>query len=241
VKSQTSLFLSCALIGLLAAISVKCNKNSTTQAHGMTLRDYARKARERGSREALVPYAFDEEEGDMLEIGSVDDAIASYEWIVGEPIEEQTLTFATWPRSAEPDSIYTVYRIRVEKRLGKSKYGRPPGPLEEKALREMPLRASEVLVIKSGGNIVVDGVLLKKRRSLCFSELMPRRYLFGLSMDPSGRIGWLAMGCRSIFAVDGDRLAPRETSPEIFTTGVKERFGNSLAAFSKAVQSLPTQ
>jgi hypothetical protein len=72
-----------------------CSKSKPrSHPYGMTLRDYAKKARERGSREALVPYWTDEEEGEMLEIQNFEDAIHSYEWIVGEPIEERTLAVA---------------------------------------------------------------------------------------------------------------------------------------------------
>jgi hypothetical protein len=94
-----------------------------------------------------------------------------------------------------------------------------------------------VLKLLSCPLIIVDGVLLKKRGSLCFSELMPRRYLLAVRTDTSGRIGRLEMGCRSIFAIDGDQLSPRQTTPEVVTSGMKERFGNSLASFSKAFRS----
>ena len=134
MKSKTSLFRGWAFIGLL--LSTSCESTMHSNYHGLTLRDYARKARERGSREALVPYAFDEEEGEMLIIRNLDEAINSYQWVVGEPIEEQTLTVATSKRSPSADSIYTVYRIRVEKRLGKSKYQIPADSIEEKALRD---------------------------------------------------------------------------------------------------------
>jgi hypothetical protein len=113
-----------------------------------------------------------------------------------------------------------------------------PAPLDQRALRELPPRADEILVIKSGGNIMIDGVLLKKRGSLCFSELMPRRYLLELRMDSSGRVGVLEMGCRGIFGVDGDRLTSRYLGPDVFVSGVKERFGNSLTAFSNAFKSV---
>ena len=66
----------------------------------------------------------------MLGIRTFDDALFSYEWIVGEPIEERTFGFASMTNSNEPDSIYTVYRIRVEARFGRSKYARAFGPIE---------------------------------------------------------------------------------------------------------------
>ena len=80
-------------------------------------------------------------------------------------------------------------------------------------------------------------MLLKKRGSPCFSELMPRRYLLGLTMNMSDRIGRLEMGCRSIFALDGDQLVPRQIPSEVVTEGMLKRFGNSLISFSKAFQS----
>jgi hypothetical protein len=173
----------------------------------------------------------------MLEIRTFDDALFSYEWIVGEPIEERTLGVSSIANSNEPDSIFTVYRVRVEARFGRSKYTREFGPTEKTLMDAILPGVDEVLVLKSGGNLMVEGVLLKKRGSLCFSELMPRRYLLGLTTNVSGRIGILEMGCRSIFAVNGDQLVPRQIPSETFTDGMQKRFGNSLISFSKAFQS----
>jgi hypothetical protein len=227
----------CSLFALLASTSYSCGNSSRPHTFGRTLRDYARDARQRGAREALVPYAVDEEEGEMLAIRTFEEALREYQWVVGEPIEEKTFTFAGISNSMEPDSISTVYRIRVEKRFGTSKNVEPADPLEKWSLTEISARRDEMLVLKSGGAIIVDGVLLKKRGSLCFSELMPRRYLLAVRTDTSGRVGRLEMGCRSIFAIDGDQLSPRQSTPEVVTSGMKERFGNSLASFSKAFRS----
>jgi hypothetical protein len=59
----------------------------------------------------------------------------------------------------EPDSISTVYRIRVEKRFGTSKSVEPADPLEKWSLTEISTRRDEMLVLKSGGATIVDGVL----------------------------------------------------------------------------------
>jgi hypothetical protein len=125
----------------------------------------------------------------------------------------------------------------VERRFGRSKNSLTYGPSENKIAGEMTPTSGEVLVVKSGGNLMVEGVLLKKRGSLCFSELMPHRYLLGLAMNASGRIGVLEMGCRSIFAINGDQLVPRRIHSEVFTDGMQKRFGNSLISFSSAFQS----
>lgn len=225
----------CGLIFLLflnGPISCTPKQHVRRRGEQTALIDYVNRAKEQGSREALVPYNIDEEEGEMLIIRSLEEAMASYEWVVGEPIEEKTLT---WARvGAEPDSIYTGYRFRISKRLGRSKDARPTNTFEEKALQQLPLREQEVLVLKSGGNIVMQGVLLKKRGSPCFSELLPRPYLLALRTDKSDRVGWLEMGCRSIFSVNGERLIPREQKVEPLTLGMKSRFKNSLVAFSNA-------
>jgi hypothetical protein len=227
-----------SLLVLLASTSFSC-RNGSRKPFQRTLRDYARDARQRGAREALVPYWSDEEEGEMLLVPTFEEALSEYQWVVGEPIEEKTVTFDQITNSSEPDSIYTVYRIRVEKRFGASKPLEPAHPLVKRILKQIPPLANEILVLKSGGAITVDGVLLKKSGSMCFSELMPRRYLLALRTDTSGRVGWLEMGCRSIFMLDGDRLSPRQTTPEVVTIGMKERFGNSLASFSNGFKSSP--
>jgi hypothetical protein len=201
---------------------------------GLTLSDYAQKAKDRGAREARVPYASDEEEGEMLVVKSLEEALDEYQWIVGEPIEEKIFSFAQIGDSSEPDSIFTAYRFRIEKRLGTSRHPGQAGPIEERALRELRPQGNEILVIKSGGNLTVDGVLLKKRGSLCFSELMPRRYLLGLRVDATARTGWIVLGCRGIYSVDEDRLMPRQEAQEPVATGIQNRFKNSLSAFEKS-------
>jgi len=96
---------------LFALIACSGQNNSPARSsYTRTLRDYASEARAHGEREALVPYGADEEEGEMLEIQTFDDALFSYEWIVGKPIEERTFGFARMAGSTEPDSIYTAYR-----------------------------------------------------------------------------------------------------------------------------------
>jgi hypothetical protein len=236
VKARSGILSAAALVILAALCSCHPTSRPSDRRFRTTLRDYAQKARQHGSREQLVPYAFDEEEGESLMVQSLDSALDSYEWIIGEPIEEKVLTLSRIAAGLEPDLIFTVYRFRVERRSGKTKYHWSPGDLGVKSLKGMVPGPNEILVIKSGGNTVVDGVLLKKRNSLCFSELMPRRYLLALSMDPSGKLGIPEMGCRSIFAIDGDRLSPRQTDPEIVTLGMKERFGDSLAALFRELE-----
>ena len=227
-------------VALTALTSCRSHRSDAEQLHRTTLRDYALKARELGAREALVPYAFDEEEGDNLIVPSLDGALDRYEWVVGEPIEERTIAVSEH-ESAAPDSIFTMYRFRVEQRVGRSNNRLPDGRLDRELLRMMPLRKDEVLVMKSGGNIVIEGVLLKKHGTSCFSELLPRRYLLGLTTSSSGQIGWMNMGCRSIFMVDGDRLTPRQTLPEPVTQGVAEQLGSSLSAFTNAVRKVQQQ
>ncbi len=245
---KAALKIGCAFVALAVIVLLASCKSGTSSGRShhwiRTLQDYAREAEEHGSREAAVPYAIDEEEGEMLIVRSVEEAFSSYEWVLGEPIEEKILTFSRVTGtvdSPESDSIYTVYRFHIEKRLGKSKDPRQPDDFTAAALKALPLRKDEMLVAKSGGNITVDGVLLKKRGTLCFSELMPRRYLLALWTDTSNQIGWLHMGCRSIYSVDGDGLSPRQQEPNTVTTGIKEHYGNSLQRVSEAIEKLQSR
>ena len=80
------------------------------------------------------------------------------------------------------------------------------------------------------------GVLLLEQNK---ADLAKAEFTTYTMRRPNDAAGWLEMGCRSIFAIDGDQLSPRQTIPEIVTAGIKERFGNSLASFSKAFASRP--
>ena len=53
----------------------------------------------------------------MLIVRDLREALANYQWIVGEPIEERTFTFSTNERRSEPNTILTLYRVRVEKHV----------------------------------------------------------------------------------------------------------------------------
>jgi hypothetical protein len=213
---------------LIALTGCRSKKQDDGRAHGAMLRDYAAQARARGSLEALVPYGFDEEEGTHLMPPTLDVALSDYEWWVGEPTEEKTVAMG--------DKIYTIYRFRVEQRAGKPQKRHPEDQWVSEIRATMPLRDGEILAVKSGGNIVVDGVLLKKQGSLCFSELMPRRYLPGMRISSSGQVASLPIGCESIFMVDEGRITSRQPSDTPFIHGVREQLGNSLPAFLAAVE-----
>ena len=215
-----------AVFGLICCRSKKPDDGRTSHRR---LHDFASKARERGSLEEYVPYGFDEEEGTNLIVPSLDDALSNYEWVMGEPIEEKTIAM-------DEGGIYTVYRFRIEQRAGKSQQRHSEDEWVKKIQGTMTLREGEIFIIKSGGNIVVDGVLLKKRGELCFSELMPRRYLLGIRVSSSGLVGSLPLGCTSIFTVSGDQLTPRQSGDDPVTRGVREHLGNSLSAFLGAVE-----
>jgi hypothetical protein len=215
------------LMGLITLTGCRVKKPNDSKVQSQALLDVASKARERGSLEASVPYGIDEEEGINLMVPTLDNALSQYEWVVGEPVEEKTI-------ATGGSGIFTIYRFRIEKRSGKHRH--PEDHEERDIIDALPPREGEILVVKSGGNIVVDGVLLKKRGELCFSELMPHRYLLGMTVSSSGRVGALPMGCRSIFGVDQDRLMPRQPGDDPFTRGVREQLGNSLTAFLTAVE-----
>ena len=168
------------LMILIALTGCRSKKQEDGRGRGTMLRDYAAQARARGSLEALVPYGFDEEEGTNLMPPTLDVALSDYEWWVGEPIEEKTIAMGE-------REIYTIYRFRVEQRAGLPQKRHPEDQSVKEIRATMPLQDGEILVVKSGGNIVVDGVLLKKRGDLCFSELMPRRYLLGMRIGSSGK------------------------------------------------------
>ena len=235
VRLTTSICtLSLALVVWGVSTSCSITQHSSTRSGPATLADYAAHAKARGSHEALVPYAADEEEGEMLIVRSLEEAMAAYEWVVGEPIEEKTFGAATIANTRDFSSIFTAYRFRIIKRFGRSQDTRAPNDFEKRRPEEMPVNDQEILVLKSGGNLKVQDVLLKKRGALCFAELLPRTYLLALRMDSSDRVGWLEMGCRSIFTLSGDRLIPRELKAEPVTSGMKARFNNSLIAFQNA-------
>ena len=93
---------------LLVFFTLSCHREANQNSG--SLREYAKRAREHGSRQALVPYAIDEEEGEMLIVRSIDEALAEYEWVVGEPIEERSITISRTTNSTLPDAIYRFDR-----------------------------------------------------------------------------------------------------------------------------------
>ena len=55
-------------------------------------------------------------------------------------------------------------------------------------------------------------------------------------MNSSRKVGWLTMGCQSIFMLDGDLLIPRAPDTP-FTNEVKGRYHNSASSFLNVVDS----
>lgn len=199
-----------------------------------TLSWRAEMARAKGVREVLLGYAFDEMEGEWVELWDFETALHRVQWVLGEPIEERTVLL-----DDDPDGIFTVYRIRVLERFGQERRD-SRDVVERFALSIMQPKAGEILIIKSGGDVRVDGVLFKKRGPTCFSELMPRKYLLGLTPYKSGQVATLELGCRSINMVDDDgKIRTRAPEDDRVMSGMRDRFHNSLAEFRAWFQAKP--
>lgn len=219
-----------ALFLLVAAtvltISVKMQRRSDPQREVGTIKQHAERAKARGEQQAVMPRSHIEYAGDGL---NLDEAFSHYSLVVAQPIQERAVI-------AHPHSISTWYKLRVIETILPSKApscstcfdsAQPPGEL-------LPLNADEVLVARSGGELIVDGVNITMDSD--FPPLSKsKKYLFLLSVNPSGTAG-IGAGPAGVFSVNDDgSVMPIIKKSHAINRDMQNRSGHSLNRLRESV------
>ena len=222
--------LALAFLGVLASYA-----HNSLPRHG-SLAWLAREAQSRGSNEYLTGVDEDTEEGSNVFVFSFDQALRSSSIVVATVVEERPLVISEGPRGG--DNIFTWYRLRVDEWLKKQSTSalRFHGFAFAQWLR--PRAPDEIVIVKTGGTVMYDGVLIKQRRTREFAEFLARPYLFFANLDSANHIGTVELGPNGMFLVDGDRLRPFALRDQnLVTTTMATRFHNSLTEFRRFVNT----
>lgn len=186
-----------------------------------TLKWYARLAKAKGQN-TISKWSPEATYAD--EVKDLNDALSYYQMILAVPIEKQSLPFGD-------RDVITWYKFQIVEKLSHNEL-KPCDcvPADLVAPEEMfPLGADEILIPRSGGSVMVDGVEITED-DLQFPQFaLSTRYLLFLRTDDSGQIGLLGMGPTGVFVERGnDRLEPLSRRPNALTSDITTRFRSSI-------------
>jgi hypothetical protein len=214
-------------VATLLTVSVKMQRRSDPQREVGTIKQHAERAKARGEQQVVIPGWNVEYVGGGL---NLDEALSRYRLVVAQPIQEKVI-------SDYSRNITTWYKLKIAETISPGKAPscfpcfnsvEPPGEL-------LPLSPDEVIVARSGGGVIVDGVNVIMESD--FPPLsLSKKYLFLLSVEPSG-IAAIGAGPAGVFAVNDDgSFAPIIQKPHAINSGMQNRYGHSLKRLQESLK-----
>jgi hypothetical protein len=196
---------------------------------GTTLKSRAVEAKAQGKYEVTVGVPSDIPQN----VPSLDHALANFTVVIGRVIATQTVV-------EHGADIITWYKFRITATLSR----RPPG-IERLTLGELseemnpsqllPISKDEIVVLRPGGTLVVDGVGITARSPVFPPFVTSQSYLLFLN-DSSDRLAYVAMEAAGAFEIENGKLVPFGSNDHPVVQDMKNLYDNSLNRVQKAVQ-----
>jgi hypothetical protein len=109
-------------------------------------------------------------------------------------------------------------------------------PDEVKPTQLLPIAKDEIVVIRSGGTVIVDGVTINARDPHFPLFDTTKTYLLFLHTSADG-IAYVGMEAAGTFEVNNDKLVPFGPADHPVVGDVKNLYDNSLNRMQRALQS----
>ena len=168
-------------------------------------------------------------------VESLDQAINDYTIVVAQPVLQKGYA------DSNSENVETWYKFAVSEYLVTRPLPDCPScsPLDNPPPDLLPLNANEILVPRSGGDLLVNGVTIISSDPQ-FSSFMPSQsYLLFLELNSNSGVGSIKVGPIGAFSIQGDRLVSLFVDPHPIKDDITNRFGNSLNALRSALNPAP--
>jgi hypothetical protein len=162
-----------------------------------TLKWHAQQAKAKGEQQVVIPAPIER----VAHVTNLDEALSRFHLtaLIGQPVEEKSF-------AQGEDNIATWYKFKVKEYLSQQsvsecqKCSLPPDVPQE----FLPLKDDEILVLKAGGALVLDGVkVINQERD--FPEFSnSQEYLLLLDLNLSTKVGRLSIGPYGVFTIDSN-------------------------------------
>jgi len=197
--------------------------------HGATLKSRASEAKAQGKHEVTVGVP-----SDIPQIvPSLDHALANFLVIVGRPIATQIVV--------EHDAdIVTWYKFHIDTILSNRPHHLSQITLdilsdEMRPTQLLPIAKDEIVVIRPGGTLIVDGVTINARNPHFPPFDTSKTYLLFLYNSTDG-LAYAGMEAAGTFEIDDDKLLPLGRDDHPVVQDMKNLYGNSLSRAREAIE-----
>lgn len=167
-------------------------------------------------------------------VKDVDEALLHLGLVTAKPIEKKSYVRDT-------DEIVTWYRFKIVEKLSHNSLPKCEAcgiSEEEIPVDLLPLKRNEILVVKYGGTVNLEGVKVTMIDPQIPEFVMFQSYLLFLATDSSGKIGQIRMGPTGIFSVMSDgSIEPITKKEHPLKKDIKTRYSDSLEQVKKSLRS----
>jgi hypothetical protein len=188
-----------------------------------TLSWHAQRAKVKGSEEVTIPAPIVEYRG----VESLDEAISGYHYTVALAQLVGEHSFAR-----DEQTVATWYKFKVKDYLVRQAPTECPICTQQPEVPQelLPLAADEILVLKPGGTVNVDGVTVKSVEPGFPAFSRSEKYLLFLELDLARNVGRVAAGPNGVYTIDPGGAAKHLSSRPRQPLGdeIEETFGGSL-------------
>jgi hypothetical protein len=170
----------------------------------LTFKEQAQLAKARGQQKVTVPGIATLYPG-ASSPEELNETLSAYTIVVAQPVQQKSSVSRGGQEGQEspPEMIKSWYRFRILEVIRQS----PPAPsfaVREIPREMLPVGGNEILVPKEGGSVLIDGVEVSQRDEDVPDFKLHGKYLLLLSLNPSTRVGELALGPQSVMALNDD-------------------------------------
>lgn len=194
-----------------------------------TLQSRAAEAKAQGKREVTIGVP----SGMPQIIPSLDHALANFLVIVGRPIATQTVV-------EHGADIVTWHKFHIATTLSNRPHRLSQVTLdvlsdEMKPTELLPIAKDEIVVLRPGGTLIVDGVTINARNPHFPLFDTSKTYLVFL-YNSSDALSYVGMEAAGTFEISNDKLLPLGRDDHPVVQDMKNLYGNSLNRAREGIQ-----
>lgn len=187
-------------------------------------------ARARGQRQLVVPAVINNYSLDMpASPDAADQVLPNYTVVLAQLIEK---------KSYMRDDVIggTWNKFRIIETLSQAPPQPSHGTWSNIPEEWLPARDNEILMHSHGGTVTIDGVEVKMNDSSVPPFQQGRRYVLVLSLDPSTRVGEMALGLYGFLPINLDDTLDARRDQHYLQQVIKTHHGGSIGQLRNALR-----
>lgn len=227
-QAVIALVISLALVSLIILTASSKNQEPKIEPTTNRLKWNAAEGKKEGKQRVIIPSRNFEYLGSSNT--SMEQVLRDYTLVLAQPVEERTI-------QVSDNDLVTWYKFTILEFLTPLKAPTCANCVTLTPPADMALNSNEFWVLRNGGRLMVDGVVVEQQEAGFPQFEYKQKYLLFVLWHPN-KVAIPAGGPRGVFTSDDhETLTSLHTEADVIQTGIRSRFHGSLAELRKECQS----